>query len=73
MYADGGNPMYREPREVNGGCPVSVSYEILQAAQLEKHIYVSLMEFESCRLNIVTTDVQNVATTIVGCLLLGYE
>ena len=30
MYADGGNPVYREPSEVNGGCPISVSNEIFK-------------------------------------------
>ncbi len=31
MYADGGNPVYREPKGVNGGCLISVSYETFKA------------------------------------------
>ena len=66
--------LYREPREVNGGCPVSVSYETLQVAQLVQHIYMCFeWKFERCRSHMATTGVQHVATTVVGCLLLGYE
>ena len=34
MYVDGGNLMYREPREANRGCLVSVSNKTLQVTQL---------------------------------------
>ena len=63
--------MYREPREVNGGCLSFVSYKTLQAAQLVQQIYVSLMKSQRRRCHRITIGVQNVGKNNSGVLTSG--
>ena len=71
MYVDVGNPMYREPREANRGCLVSVRNKTLQAIQLVQRMHMCLMRFQTYEFHIVTIGVQNVGNKHSGVLTTG--